>query len=140
MKATSILILIATFIISCDTTRIVFKSHPTENSYYTIKALTLSHCGCTFIYATHYTNRENDFQILYNDKIARKTFFTTKDQQQQPQNYFATEDSNFTIPFDSLDKEIFRKIDSLIINKSGIVYELRRANYKGYIKDDRVNY
>lgn len=127
-------------LVSCDTTRTIFKSQHSEDSYYTIKALTLSHCGCTFLYVNHYKNGEQDFQILYNDKIARKTLLPIKNKIYQSKNTFATEDSNYTIPFDALDKEIFMKIDSLILNKTGMVYELPRKKYKGYIEDNFINY
>lgn len=63
---------------------------------------------------------------------------TTYDGNKKPQyltTVFATEDKERAKPFDSLDSEIFGKIDSIIATKNKIVYPLLRRHYIGYLRD-----
>ena len=55
--------------------------------------------------------------------------------------YVPTTDANFTIPFDSLDKEILQHIDTLISLRpkgSGLIYQVKRKEYKGFIIERKV--
>ena len=103
--------------------------------------MTLSHCGCTEIYAESFKNGKKEFQIFYNDHLARKTFFTYSANSKTPTltSLLATQNDNFTTPFDEADLKIFSVIDSSIANKQGIIYPIRRTIYKGYIKDTLIN-
>jgi hypothetical protein len=102
-----------------------------------INAATLTHCGCTNLYAANYKNGQLSVQIFYNNNLARKTIFTYTQGNKLPQTYslLATTSENFTTPFDSLDLKIFNIIDSVIINKQGITYPIRWTKYKGYVAD-----
>lgn len=124
-------------------TSTVFKSSTSHKNYYVIKATTLAHCGCTDLYVDNYTHGKKDFHIFYSNNIARKTIFGYNEQthHQDTLRLLATPYDNFTISFDSLDQEIFRRIDSISIQKpKGIVYQVKRPAYKGYIKDPNLNY
>jgi hypothetical protein len=122
---------------SCNTTRNIYKSSSSKKDYFTINAVTLSHCGCTEIYAESFKNGKREFQIFYNDNLARKTIFTYDSNSKTPTttSLLATPNDNFTTPFDELDTKIFTIIDSAISNNQGIIYPVRRTLYKGYITD-----
>jgi len=139
LKKSSYLILIGLTIAiaGCDTTRNIYKSSSSKKSYFTVNAVTLSHCGCTEIYAETFENSRRQFQIFYNDKLARKTIYTYNSNSKDPEVRYllATPNDNFTTPFNELDSRIFNIIDSAIANKQGIVYPVRRRLYKGYIED-----
>ena len=128
-------------ITSCDTTRNIYKSSSSKNDYFTIKAVTLTHCGCTEIYAESFKNGKRGFQIFYNDNLARKTIFTYSLDSTTPAttSLLATPNDNFTIPFDDLDSKIFSIIDSAIASKQGFSYPVRRTLYKGYIADTLIH-
>lgn len=128
-------------IIGCDTTRTIYKQSISKNEYFTINAVTLSHCGCSHIYADNYKNGKLTFQIFYNDNIARKTIFDYTNNSKKPKlnSLLATSLDNFTTPFDSLDLKIFNAIDSAILKKEGIVYPVRWTKYKGYVTDTLLN-
>ena len=125
----------------CDTSKNIYKSSTSKKDYITINSVTLSHCGCTEIYAESFKNGKKEFQIFYNDHLARKTFFTYSANSKTPTltSLLATQNDNFTTPFDEADLKIFSVIDSSIANKQGIIYPIRRTIYKGYIKDTLIN-
>jgi hypothetical protein len=124
----------------CDTTKNIYKSSTSKKDYVTINAVTLTHCGCTEIYAESFKNGKREFQIFYNDHLARKTIFTYSLNSKTPSrtSLLATPDDNFTTPFDNLDSKIFSIIDSAIANKQGIIYPIRGTLYKGYIADTLI--
>jgi len=136
-----IIALIATSLVGCDTTRNLYKSSTSKKDYLTINAVTLSHCGCTEIYAESFKNGKRDFQIFYNDNLARKTIYTYNSDSKVPGTKYllATPNDNFTTPFDELDTKIFSLIDSAIATKQGFIYPIRRSLYKGYINDTLLN-
>ena len=102
--------------------------------------MTLSHCGCTHLYVDNFKDGKKDFQIFYNDNLARKTIFLDNyGKASQTTVLLATIEENFTTTFDVIDLSIFRQIDSIVINKKGIVYPLQRKEYKGYINDPNFN-
>ena len=127
-------------ITSCDTARNIYKSSSSKNDYFTINALTLTHCGCTEIYAESFKNGKREFQIFYNDNLARKTMFTYSLNSKTPAttSFLATPNDNFTTPFDDLDSKIFSIIDSALASKQGSSYRVRRTLYKGYITDTLI--
>jgi hypothetical protein len=133
-----IIIGLTIFVIAgCDTTRNIYKSSSSQKDYFTINAVTLSHCGCTQIYAESFKNGKKEFQIFYNDNIARKTIFTYGSNSKTPEtlSFLASTNDNFTTPFDQVDSRIFSIIDSVIVNKQGFVYPIKRTVYKGYVAD-----
>lgn len=137
-----VIIVLAFFsIFGCNTTRNIYKSSSSKKDYVTINAVTLSHCGCTEIYAESFKNGKREFQIFYNDNLVRKTFFSYNQNRKTPSltTLLATPNDNFTTPFDETDLKIFTIIDSAIANKQGIIYPVRRTMYKGYIKDTLIN-
>ena len=125
------------FLVGCNTTRTIYKSSNSKKDYVTINAVTLSHCGCTEIYAESFKDGKREFQIFYNDNLARKTIFKYSKDSKTPTttSLLATSNDNFTTPFDNIDSKIFSLIDSAIVNKQGIIYPVRRTLYKGYIID-----
>jgi hypothetical protein len=127
-------------LVSCDTTKNIYKSYSSKKDYITINAVTLSHCGCTEIYVESFKNGKQAFQIFYNDNIARKTIFnySLNDKIPTETSLLATANENFTIPFDSVDAKIFSIIDSAIVKKQGIIYPVRRTVYKGFIPDTSI--
>jgi len=137
----SIALALTVFVItSCDTTRNIYKSSSSKNDYIIINAVTLTHCGCTEIYAESFKNSKREFQIFYNDNLARKTMFTYSLNSKKPTttSLLATPDDNFTTPFDDLDSKIFSIIDSALASKQGSSYRVRRIFYKGYITDTLI--
>jgi hypothetical protein len=129
------------FALGCNTTKTIYRSSTSNKDYQAIKAVTLSHCGCTHIYASNDKNGELTFEILYTDNLARKTVFSQPPNSKTPQMYslLATTSDNFTTPFDSLDIKIFNAIDSAIIEREGMVYPVRWTKYKGYVADTLLN-
>jgi hypothetical protein len=127
--------------VGCDTTRNIYKSSTSKKDYLTINAVTLTHCGCTQLYADNYKNGKLVSQVFYNDNLARKTIFDYTNNSKTPNTYslLATTNENFTTPFDSLDLKIFTAIDSAIIKKQGFVYPLRWTQYRGYVADTLLN-
>ncbi len=132
-----IFLVLALLFLGCNSTKTIYKSSTTQYGRFTIKAVTLTHCGCTHIYINHYQKGKKDFDIFYNDKVARKTIFTygNKNKATVEKYLLATKENNFTTPFDSVDVEIFRKLDSLILNKADFVYSLPRPQYMGFVND-----
>jgi hypothetical protein len=119
-------------------TRTVYKSSESKQNYYIVNATTLSHCGCTDLHIDSYKNGKKEFNLFYNGNIARKTIykFDSNANQRDTIRLVATPNNNYTTPFDSLDIEIFNRIDSIAIQKpTGIVYEIKRPAYKGFISD-----
>lgn len=119
-------------------TTTVYRNSDSKKNYFIIKATTLSHCGCTDLYIDNYQNGKKQFHIFYNNNIARKTIFRYNSQTNQKDTLrlLATPYDNYTTPFDSLDSEIFKRIDSIAIQKpKGLVYQIKRSEYKGFIND-----
>ena len=102
--------------------------------------MTLSHCGCSEIYAESYKNGKKEFQIFYNDNLARKTIYSynSDSREVESKSLLATPNDNFSIPFDSLDFRIFTIIDSTILKGKVFVYPIRRTIYKGYVTDTLI--
>jgi len=125
----------------CDTSKNIYKSSTSKKDYVTINAVTLTHCGCTEIYAESFKKGKKEFEIYYRDNMARKTFFNYTPNSKTPTltSLLATPSDNFTTPFDETDSKIFSVIDSAIVNKQGIIYPIRRTIYKGYIKETLIN-
>ncbi len=128
-------------ILSCNTTTNVYKHHFSKNEKLTIKSVTLSHCGCTQLYAAYFLNNRLEFQIEYFDNIARKSIYDYSGDIKNPKyrTLLASAGNNFTTQFDSLDLRIFHAIDSVIDKKIGIVYPIKKMSYKGYIVDTLLN-
>lgn len=128
-------------ICGCDTTKNIYKSSSSKKDYITINAVTLSHCGCTEIYAESFKNGKREFEIFYNGNLARKTFYnyTTNSKSPTVTSLLATSNDNFTTQFDETDLKIFSLIDSAISKKQAIIYPIRKTIYKGYIKDTLIN-
>lgn len=124
-------------------TRTVYKSSDSKQNYYIVNATTLSHCGCTDLQIDNYKNGKKEFNLFYNGNIARKTIYKldSKTNQTDTLRLIAISNNNYTIPFDSLDIEIFNRIDSIAIHKpKGIVYQIKRTVYKGFINDPYYNH
>jgi hypothetical protein len=145
----SIIILILPVLTGCNTigmllfyrgskTATVYRSSDSKKDYYIVKATTLSHCGCTELYINNFKNGSIEFNLYYTENLARKTIFrkNTETKEIDTIRLLATPYSNYTIPFNSLDTEMFNRIDSIAIQKpKGIIYQIKRNVYKGYISD-----
>jgi len=107
----------------------------------TINAVTLTHCGCTQLYADNYKNGKLISQVFYNDNLARKTIFDYTKNTKTPTIYslLATTNENISTPFDSIDLKIFAAIDSAINKNQGFVYPVRWTKYRGYVADTLLN-
>lgn len=129
-------------IVSCNTSKSIYRSSSSKKDYLEITAFTLSHCGCTDLYVDSYRNGKKEFQLFYTNNLARKSIYTYQAGQKLPDTLrlLATTSNDFSIAFDSIDIEVFRRIDSIAIKKpSGVVYAVKKTNYKGYIKDPLYN-
>lgn len=132
-------LLIASFIsfitVSCDSTRILFTSSKSKKDYWTVKAYTMSHCGCTHLYVENFEKGRHVSQIQYQNEGAIKRIFKYNDQGQIAETLvlLARQDS-ITVPFDSLDNEIFQHLEKIVGSGEGIVYELKWTDYKGYTR------
>ena len=116
----------------------VYRNSDSKKDYYIVKATTLSHCGCTELYVDNFKNGKIEFNIFYNENLARKTIFTNNKETNKTDTIrlLATPYSNYTTAFDSLDYEIFKRIDTIALQKpKGIIYQIKRNTYTGYIKD-----
>jgi hypothetical protein len=117
-------------------TTTIYKSSDSNENYFIVKATTLSHCGCTHLNIDNYKNGKKDFHIFYNGTVAYKTIYKSDSiNQNDTLRLFATS-NNYTIPFDSIDIEVYNQIDSIAIHKpKGIVYQINMTKFKGYIND-----
>ncbi|MFT3847028.1 MAG: hypothetical protein QM725_18370 [Lacibacter sp.] len=124
-------------------TATVYKSSASKSDYYIIKATTLSHCGCTFLDIYNYKNGKKDFHLFYSDNVVRKTVykFDSEIGRSDTLHLMATAGGGYIYAFDSADNEIFKRIDSIAIQKpKGIIYPVKITKYKGYIGDISYNY
>lgn len=119
-------------------TETVFRSSESKKDYFIIKATTLSHCGCTDLYVDNYNQGRKDFNIFYAENVARKTVYKFNQQTNKKDTLrlLATPYDNYTIAFDSLDTEIFKRINTIAIEKpKEIIYKVKSNTYKGFITD-----
>jgi hypothetical protein len=116
----------------------VFRSSSSRKNYYEIKAITLSHCGCTYLSIDHFRNRDKQFHWYYNyNNQTGKIIYSYNPAKQDNDTIRlkATTSNHFTVPFDSLDKEIFLRIDTIIVQKTkGVIYQIKKQDYKGFIQ------
>ena len=116
----------------------IYRSAASTKNYYTIKATTLSHCGCTYLSVDNFVGRKKTFNIYYDyNNQAGKTIYSVdpKTGKKDTLRLIATTASNFTVPFDSLDKEILNRIDTIAVNRpKGIIYKIVKQDYKGFNK------
>lgn len=144
----TILLLVLTCMSSCvigmllfyrdSKTATVYRSSDSNTDYFIIQATTLSHCGCTHLYVDNYKNGRKEFQLFYSDQIARKAIFLSDGQTNAVDTLWlmATPQDDYTTSFDTLDVAIFSRIDSMAVHKpEGVVYPIKRVDYKGFIKD-----
>lgn len=97
----------------------------------------MSHCGCTQLFVEKYKGGKNEFQIMYTDFNARKYVYGYNDKGLISDTTFLIANTDMVeIPFDSLDREIFTKIKTIIERKDGLVYEMKWTEYKGYKRKD----
>jgi len=132
-------ILIASFIslitVSCDSTRTLFTSSKSKKDYWTVKAYTMNHCGCTHLYVENVAHGRRVSQVEYQNEGAVKRIFTYNDQGRIAETLvLIARQDDITVPFDSLDKEIFRRLKRIVESGDGIVYELKWTEYKGYTR------
>ena len=126
-------------LLACTTSKDIYKSFDTADTYWKVQALNLKECRCTQLYVSHFSAGKNDFRIFYSDSIIRKTIYS-------PPKYspysnvrvlIANEGNDFTIPFDTLDKAIFLQIEQMNAKREGIVYPIKTKRYLGYKEDPK---
>ena len=123
--------------IACDSVRTIYQSSETKKNSWTVNAYTMSHCGCTQLFVEKYRNGKPEFQIMYTDNFARKNIYKFNEKGAISDTIvLKAMAENFDIPFDSLDIEIFRKIETIVNSREGLVYEIKWTEYKGFIKED----
>jgi hypothetical protein len=135
------LVLMGILGVSCDTTRHLYRSSASKKDYWTLRAFTLSHCGCTQLFADSYKNGNREFGIFYADNVARKWVYSFDKNNRIADTVvlIAKTGTDFQVPFDSLDTEIFNRIDAIITSNEGLVYPVKRTVYSGYSKDVLYN-
>ncbi len=120
-------------LMTCDSTRNIYRSSISKEDYWTVNAFTLSHCGCTQLFVENYANGRHDFQIMYTDDFARKNIFRYDDRGKLADTVvLIARKDDFKIRFDSLDNEIFKRINQIANNKEGLVYGLKWTEYNGF--------
>lgn len=118
---------------SCNTTRTLFTSSKSKQDYWTVKAYTMSHCGCTELYVENFEKGRHVSQIQYRSEGAVKRIFTYNDQGQAADTVvLVARQDGTTVAFDSLDNEMFRNLKKIVESGEGIVYDLKWTEYKGY--------
>ena len=129
--------ILITVSVGCNTITNVYKSPDHKSTYLTINAVTLSHCGCTHLYADFFKNNKKEFEIFYDGNVASKKVYEHNNKKiTNTINLLATNGS-YTIAFDSLDIEIFKQLNIIANRKSnGIIYPFKGKEFKGYIKQN----
>jgi len=124
---------------------VAYRSSTSKRNYYVVEGVTQSHCGCSDIVVKHYKNKKKDFTFYYGGGLfpAKKYIYQKNPDTKNIDTviYVPTTNTNFTIPLDSLDKEILRHIDSLILHRpkgSGLIYQVKRHEYKGFVIERNV--
>ncbi len=119
-------------------TKNIYRSSSSKKNYYTIKATTLSHCGCTYLSIDNFVGRKRTSHFYYNyNNQAGKTIYSTDPMtgKKDTIRLIATTQTNFTVPFDSLDKEILNRIDTILkAQPKAVVYKIIKQDYKGFDK------
>lgn len=120
---------------------VAYKSSTSKKNYFIIEGITQSHCGCSDVVAKNYVNKKLDFTFYYGGGLlpAQKNVYryNVKKNKIDTLIYIPVTTDNYTVEFDSLDKEILQRIDTLIINRpkgSGLIYKVNQHFYKGFIK------
>lgn len=123
-------------------TETIYRSSTSKKNYYTIKAVTLSHCGCTDLMIDNYKIGNKEFRIELRFTGTRKLIYTFNPQlKRRDTTRLVATPNAYSINFDSLDREIFRVVDSLIVAKpKGMIYPPKRVAYKGYNKELNLYY
>jgi hypothetical protein len=132
-------VLVAFSLFGCTTSKDIYRSSDTGDAYWKVEALTSEKCQCTQLYVSHFTSGHNDFRIFYTDSIVRKTIYSAPKYSpySNVRALIATERTDFTIPFDTLDQAIFRQIEQMNVKREGIVYPVKTKKYLGYIDDPK---
>jgi hypothetical protein len=74
---------------------------------------------------------------MYADDFARKSIYDFNDKGVIVDTVtLIAKTDNFDIPFDSLEIEIFKRIQTIVDKKQGLVYEMKWTGYKGFKKKD----
>lgn len=116
----------------------VYRSRESRKNYYEIEAVTLSHCGCSYLTLHNYSNKKVSFRMFFNyETFSGKTIysFNPVTNRQDTIRYLATTEKNFSVPFDSLDQAIFSRFNAIAKEKpKGVVYDLPQRTYTGYVR------
>ena len=73
---------------------------------------------------------------MYTDDFVRKNVYSYNDKGLATDTtVLVASTENYTIPFDSLDNEIFSRIKIIIEKKTDLVYEMKWTEYKGYNRE-----
>ena len=130
-----VVLFVISLLASCDSTRQIHFSSKSKTDYWKLNAFTMSHCGCTELFAEIYSNGKHTSQIWYTNTFARKNIFRLNDKGEIADTLvlIATLDDP-EIAFDSLDNEILRTIRTKIEQNDGIVYKMNWKEYKGFKK------
>jgi hypothetical protein len=134
LKALIVLSLLS-LLTSCNSTRLIHSSSKSKSDYWKLNAFTMSHCGCTELFAEIYSSGKHTSQIWYTNTFAHKNIFRLNDKGEIADTLvlIATQHEP-EIVFDSLDNEILRTIRTKIEQNDGIVYEMKWTEYKGFKK------
>jgi hypothetical protein len=130
-----IVFLLISSIASCDSIRLIHSSSKSKSDYWKLNAFTMSHCGCTELFAEIYSSGKHTSQIWYTNTFAQKNIFRLNDKGEIADTLvlIATQEEP-EIAFDSLDNEILRTIQMKIEQNDGIVYKMHWEEYKGFKK------
>ncbi|MEJ8819908.1 hypothetical protein [Lacibacter sp. H407] len=119
---------------------VAYKSSTSKKDYFIIEGITQSHCGCSDVVVKNYVNKKLDFTFYYGGGLfpAKKNIYRFNANKNKIDTliYIPVTSDNYTVEFDSLDKEILRRIDTLVTNRprgSGLIYKVNQHYYKGFI-------
>ncbi|MBO9205123.1 MULTISPECIES: hypothetical protein [Niastella] len=124
-------------------TEVAYRSSSSKKDYFIIEGVTQSHCGCSDVIVKNYKNKQLDFTFYYGGGLfPGKKYIYQYDANAKITDtltYIPVTTDSFTLAFDSLDKVILQRIDTLITNRpsgSGLTYEVNRQNYKGFVRQN----
>lgn len=135
---TKFLILASLVLAGCNSARVLYRSSDSGKDFWKVNAFTLSHCGCTQLFVDNYKSGRHDFEIMYTDNVARKYIYEYNESGMvSDTTVLVAKTGDFTMPFDSLDLEIYRRLRTIVNKNEGLVYKMKWTDYIGYIKEDR---
>lgn len=116
-----------------------YKSPRVKGSYYQIKGVTQSHCGCSDLMAEGYENKKLAYRIYYGGGLYPPAKYIYRRDETgsilDTVRYTMVSNSSPDIAFEAIDKEILGKMDTLARTRpagAGLIYEVKIHTYTGF--------